>query len=229
MGVKLDYEWLSDPLLLYALGLSALLFGGIFILILTIIIKHSRRLHGEKIQNDFTLLLHQAKELNKDGKDIRQQISNINFLIQNHKKDVAYGWVRLLEQSSPSDRTQYIAIATQTNLLYCIPHCLHDGGMAEKCIALEAIGLSQFQDYLDEVRQYSEESGLAPYACIALARLIGKGSLPQIIESYEKGVLTTTQALAAIVELPHTEVIDYIKNSSNKAFPKQINHYLKTT
>lgn len=228
MGVKLDYEWLSDPLLLYALGLSTLLFGGIFILILTIIVKHSRRLHGEKIQNDFTLLFHQAKEIYKDGKDIRQQISSINLLIRDHKKDVAFGWVRLLEQSSTSDRTQYIAIATKTNMLHCIPHCLHDGGMTEKCIALEAIGLSQFRDYIDEVRKYSEQPGLAPYACIALARLIGKESLPLIIESYEKSALTTTQALAAIVELPQSEVIDYIKNSSNKAFHQQIYHYLET-
>jgi len=227
MGVKLDYEWLSDPLLLYALGLSALLFGGIFILILTIIVKHSRRLHSEKIQSDFTLLLHLAKERYKDGKDIRQQISSINLLIHNHKKDVAYGWVRLLEQSSTSDRTQYISIAEKTNMLHCIPHCLHDGGMAEKCIALEAIGLSNFQDYIDEVRKYSEQPGLAPYACIALARLIGKESLPQIVESYDKSVLSTTQALAAIVELPQSEVIDYIKNSSKKSFPKQIYHYLE--
>lgn len=228
MGVKLDYEWLSDPLLLYALGLSALLFGGIFILILTIIIKHGRRLRSERIQSDFISLLHQAKERDKDGKDIQQQISGINFLIRDHKKDVAYGWVRLLEQSPTSDRTQYIAIAIQTNMLHCIPRCLNDEGMAEKCIALEAIGLSNFQGYVNEVRKYSEQPGLAPYACIALARLIGKESLPQIIESYEKSVLTTTQALAAIAELPQAEVIDYIKNSSNKALPKQIYDYLET-
>ena len=227
MGGKLDFEWFSDPLLLYALGLATLLFGGIFILILTIVVKHGRRLRSEKIQNDFTLLLHKAKACHEESKDFQQQISNINSLIHNHKKDVTYGWVRLLEQTSKSERAPYIAIAMYTNMMRCIPHCLNDSGMAEKCIALEAIGLSHFHEYAKEAKRYSEQPGLAPYACIALARLIGKESLPQIIESYKKSALSTTQALAAIVEIPQTEVFDYIKNTNNQAFPKQLCHYLE--
>ena len=229
MEVKLDYDWLSNPLLLYALGLSALLFSGIFILIVTIVIKHGRRLRSERIQNQFTLLFHMAKQRCEDGKDIQQQISSINFLIHEHKKDVAFGWVRLLEQFSKSDRTQYTAIAMQTNMLHCIPHCLNGRSMDEKCIALEAIGLSHFDDYINEVKKYSRQPGLAPYACITLARLIGKESLPEIIQSYEESALTTTQALAAIVEISHTEVFDYINDTSNKAFPQQLYHYLEIT
>ena len=227
MEGKLDYDWLSNPLLIYALGLSVLLFSGIFILILTIVIKHGRRLRSERIQNQFTLLFHMAKQRREDGKDIQQQISSINFLIHEHKKDVAFGWVRLLEKIPKSDRAQCIAIAMQTNISHCIPHCLHNGGMAEKCIALEAIGLSHLNEYVNEVKKYSRQPGLAPYACIALARLIGKKSLHQIIQSYEESTLTTTQALAAIVEISQAEVFDYINDTSNKAFPQQIYHYLE--
>ncbi|HAT39446.1 hypothetical protein [Polynucleobacter necessarius] len=90
MGGKLDFDWLVDPLLLYALTLTASLFGGIFILILTIVIKHSR-LQSEKIHNHFILLLHQTAKHCEEGKNTQDQISRINTLIRLHKIDIAYG------------------------------------------------------------------------------------------------------------------------------------------
>lgn len=226
MGGKLDFDLLSDPLLLYALALAGLLFGGIFILIVTIVVKHSRRLHSENIQSSFISLLKLATKHHQEGKGIQLEIARINNLIQSHKKDVAYGWVRLLEQTSKLDCRRYTVIAMKTKILDCIPHCLNDQGIAEKCIALEAIGLSNFYNYTNEVKKYSLQPGLAPYACIALARLIGKESISQIIQSYELRVLTTTQALAAIVEIPHEEIIFYTSSGINKPFPKQLRHYL---
>lgn len=223
MGGRLEFAWLSDPLLLYALALSGLLFGGIFILMLTIIIKHGSRLKSEKIQSQFTLLLNQARKSLDSNKNIDLELSHINHLISIHKKDIAYGWVRLLEKLPKENRAEYIAIASQTNMLHCIPHCLNHEGIAEKCVALEAIGLSDFQMYVHDAKKYAEIEGIAPYACIALTRLIGKDALLQVIESYKKGFLSTTQALAAITEIPPDQIMSLRKDS----LPIEIAEYLE--
>ena len=223
MGGSLDFAWLSDPLLLYALALSGLLFGGIFILILTIIIKHGSRLKSEKIQSQFASLLNKARKNIDSNRGIESEISHINQLIHLHKKDIAYGWVRFLERLPKEDRAKYIAIAAQTNMLHCIPHCLNHEGIAEKCVALEAIGLSDFQMYADDAKKYTETEGIAPYACIALSRLIGKEALTQVIESYKKGFITTTQALAAIVEIPGGQIMGLRK----EVLPIELAQYLE--
>ena len=223
MGVSLDFAWLSDPLLLYALTLSGLLFGGIFILIITIVVKHGSRLKSQKIQNQFLSLLAQARQNIDSNKSIESQISHINLLIDSHKKDIAYGWVRLLERLPKEDRKQYISIAEQTNMLHCIPHCLNHEGIAEKCIALEAIGLSGFQMYAEEAKKYTEINGIAPYACIALTRLIGQDALSHVIKSYKKGFISTTQALAAIVEIPSKQTMSLGKAT----FPIELAQYLE--
>ena len=223
MGGRLDFAWLSDPLLLYALALSALLFGGIFTLILIIIFKHGSRLKSKRIQNYFTSLLNQARKNLDSNKSIQTELSQINQLIHLHKKDIAYGWVRLLEKLPKEDRSEYIAITAQTNMLHCIPHCLNHEGIAEKCLALEAIGLSNFHMYADDAKQYTETEGIAPYACIALSRLIGEEALTQVIESYKKGSITVTQALAAIVEIPG----DQIMGLSKEVLPIELAQYLE--
>lgn len=223
MGGSLDFAWRSDPLLLYALTLSGLLFGGIFILIINIVVKHGSRLKSQKIQNQFLSQLAQARQNINSNKSIESQISHINLLIDSHKKDIAYRWVRLLERLSKEDRKQYISIAEQTNMLRCIPHCLNHEGIAEKCIALEAIGLSGFQMYTEEAKKYTEINGIAPYACITLTRLIGQDALSHVIESYKKGFISTTQALAAIVEIPSKQIMSLGKAT----FPIELAQYLE--
>ena len=227
MGGNLGFAWHSDPLLIYALSLAALLFGGIFLLILTIIFKHGRRLKSQKVQDHFVALLNHAKQSLLEGKNIERQISQINNLIEIHKTDVAYGWVRLLEKTPKEDRTQYIAIASQTNMLHCVPHCLNEGGIAEKCIALEAIGLSGFENFTNDAKLYVKQESIAPYACIALARLIGKDAITQIIDSYELGAISTTQALSAIVEIPAVQIAEYMNNKLNKPIPPNLTTYLR--
>lgn len=190
---------------------------------ITIIIKHGGRLKSQRIQSHFTALLYQARKSLDSNKSIQTELAHINQLIYLHKKDIAYGWVRLLEKLSKEDRKAYTAIAAQTNMLQCIPHCLNDEGIAEKCIALEAIGLSDFQMYVDDANQYAETEGIAPYACIALARLIGKDALSQVIKSYKKGFISATQALAAIVEIPREQLMNLRKDS----FPIELAQYLE--
>ena len=222
----MDFAWSSDPLLVYALGLSAGLFLGIFLLILTIILKHGGRLNSEKIQKRFATLIHDANGRSLKNESIQVDIDRINALIAKQKKDVAYGWVRLLEQTAKQDRGQYIAIAMKTNMLQCIPHCLNDEGIAEKCIALEAIGLSGFDHFLSDVQKYVYRSGIAPYSCVALARLIGIEALPQIIQSHEKGALSNTQALSAILEIPMETIVQYCQAPTQIAMPKLFHRYL---
>lgn len=226
MGGSLDFAWHSDPLLIYAVILSATLFLGICVLILTIIVKHGSRLKSEKIQRQFTALINKAKLQQNKGQSFQSELNLINALIVKYKKDIAYGWVRLLEKTAKSERLQYITIATQTNMLHCIPHCLHEEGLAEKCIAIEAIGLSGFNQFIPEIKKYVYQGGISPYACNALTRLIGVEALPQIIQSYEKGVLSTTQALSAIVEVPHHLIIQYHKDTPPNPLPKQLHRYL---
>lgn len=213
--------------MLYALALSTILFGGIFVLMLIIIIKHGSRIKSQKIQTQFTSLLNQAKKHQRSMEGIESELIKINDLIKLHKKDVAYGWVRLLEKLPKEDRGEYIVIAMQTNMLHCIPHCLNHEGIAEKCIALEAIGLSHFETYANDAKRYAEQEGIAPYACIALSRLMGKEALPQIIQSYRKGVLSTTQALAAIVEIPKNQIISFTQESGHHPLPAELTHYLE--
>lgn len=229
MGGKLVFAWPSDPLLLYALSLAAILFSGILLLMFTIIFKHGSRLKSEKIQTKFVASIQSAIELSQKNANIQTEIAKINSLIASHKKDVAYGWVRLLEKTPKSDRTKYVAIAGQTNMIHCIPHCLNEEGLAEKCIALEAIGLSGFDQYINDVQKYVYQGGIAPYACIALSRLIGIAALPQIIQSYEKGTLSTTQALSAIVEIPKDLIVTYLQDPKNIPLPKQLYRYLGIT
>ena len=121
------------------------------------------------------------------------------------------------------DRTEYIVIAAQTNMLHCIPHCLNHERITEKCVALEAIGLSHFPIYVDDAKKYTETEGIAPYACIALSRLIGKEALTQVIESHKKGFITTTQALAAILEIPSNQ----IRGLKKDMFPIELAQYLE--
>lgn len=226
MEGKLDFDWPSDPLLLYALVLSATLFSGILLMVLTISLKHGSLLKSEKNQKKFVALIDRASELSKMNQSIQAEIHLINSLIASHKKDVAYGWVRLLELTEKSERSQFINIAMQTNMLHCIPHCLHKEGLAEKCIALEAIGLSGFSDYQSDVKNYIYQSGIAPYACIALTRLIGIEALPQIIASYDKGALSTTQALSAIAEIPNELILLYSQDPMQISIPNKLQQYL---
>jgi len=135
----------------------------------------------------------------------------------------------LLENTPKSDRPKYIVVATKTNVLECIPHCLNSGGLEEKCIALEAIGLSNFNSHINHVKLYTDQEIVSPYACVALARMIGKESLPLIIHAYEKGVLLTTQALAAIVEIPDEQIFNYRKDLTQTNLPNQIFQYLELT
>jgi hypothetical protein len=226
MEVNLAYEWSSDPLLIYALTLTALLFGGILFLIATIIFKHGRRLKSQKTQEHFASLMNHAKVSLSEGKSIQAKITQINTLIELYEKDVVFGWVRLLEKTPIAERNQYISIASQTNILHCVSHCLNAGGITEKCIALEAIGLSNFGGFADDIKKYIKHESIAPYACITLARLTGKDSLPLIIESYGLGFLSTTQALSAIVEVPQDQVIGYLKNQTSNVIPEALSKYL---
>jgi hypothetical protein len=58
--------------------------------------------------------------------------------------------------------------------------------------------------------------------CIALSRLIGKEALTHVIESYKKGFISITQALAAIVEIPGDQIMSLRKDS----LPIELAQYL---
>lgn len=226
MEDSLEFVWHFDLLLLYALSLAGLLFGGILIMVVTIIFKHGRRIKRQKIEGHFIALLNEARNHINIGKDIASQITSINRLIRAHKTDVAYGWVSLMEKTPIAQRASYINIAKQTEMLCCIPHCLEEGGIAEQCVAIEAIGLSQFSDYVSEVQMFTTHADIAPYACVALARIRQQDALPQIINAYEKGVLTTTQALSALVEIPKEQITSYGNHSKQKLIPLELKRYL---
>ena len=227
MGGNLVSAWLSDPLIVYAFILSGLLFAGIFVLFLMIVIKHRQRIRGLKIQHQFILELEKALERTKEQGNISSEVNKINRLIRLHKKDIAYGWVRLLEKTPQNERQQYINIAKQTGMMDCIPHCLNQEGLAEKCIAIEAIGLTNLAEYQTALVQFSQSPALGPYACIALARLSGRNALPQIIQSYDLGILSITQALSALVEIPKKQVEQFMAESGGTALPKSLQAYLR--
>lgn len=226
MEGNLEFAWHFDPLLFYALSLAGLLFGGIFIMVIMIIFKHGRRIQHQKIQGHFIAVLNEAHAHVKNGRSIAGEITILNKLIHAHKNDVAYGWVSLMEKTPISERESYISIAKQTEMLCCIPHCLEEGGIAEQCVAIEAIGLSQFSNYISEVEALTTHGEIAPYACVALARIRQQDALPKIIRAYEKGVLTTTQALSALVEIPKEQIANYGNHSKQEPIPLELKRYL---
>jgi hypothetical protein len=223
--------WLSDPLLVYALTLTSLLVAGIFFMMASIVLKHRRRLHSVRIEHRIVSLLndaiHQSKSESTAQSDFSFTLAQINQLIDAEKKDVANGWMRLLEKTPPDQRSLYTEIAKQTHMVHCIPHCLYEEGLLERCIALEAIGLSGFENFAPEAEKFTKTKGVAPYACIALARLKEVNALPTILESYQLGVLSTTQALAAITEIPTPQLTQALREGHPAGIPAPLAAYLE--
>ncbi len=227
----MELTWLSDPLLLYALTLTSLLAVGIIYLMARIVLKHRRRLQSLLIERKFVTLLNQAIAQSKpdelESKGLSSSLAQINLLIDLYKKDIANGWMRLLENTPPDQRNRYTEIAKQTRMVQCIPHCLYEEGLAERCIALEAIGLSGFEDFAVEAEKFARTNGVAPYACIALARLKTVNALPTILASYELGALSTTQALSAIAEIPTQQVSKALQDGLPTPIPASLATYLE--
>jgi hypothetical protein len=216
------------PLFIYALTLAGLLTCGIAYLMGSIVMKHRRRLQSFRIQRRFIAHLNQASQASLAPELLQVEILHINQLIQLYKKDIANAWMRLLEGTPSAERSPYIQVATQTNLLHCIPHCLYEEGLPERCIALEAIGLSGFSEFAHAAETFSCDPGVAPYACIALARLNHSDALPYILKAYQQGVLTTTQALSAITEISPAQIQNYLDSHPNTQVSDRLLAYLKS-
>ncbi len=224
------FNWHLDPLLLYALVLSAILLSGIMFQMATIVMKHQRKYQSELIQKRFVDLLNQSiQKCNAEHiNDLQTEIAEINQLIELHKKEVANAWMRLLEKTQPAQRSVYIDVIKHTHMLHCIPHCLYEEGLAERCIALEAIGLSGFEAYATETAMFANDKGVAPYACIALARLKKIEAMPVILNAYQVGALSTTQALSAIAEIPSAQIAHFLLQPEAASMPDRLKTYMLT-
>lgn len=223
----MEIAWHSDPIHQAAMALTILLLAGIFYLFITIVEKHRSRLISIRVQRKFNSHLNQAISLHERHCDFHAEITMINSLIANHKKEVANAWMRLLEKTPIAQRQPLVAIAKHSSLLQCIPHCLYEEGLAERCIALEAIGLSGFNEYALEVAKFTNDEGVSAYACIALARLKQIEALPLILAAYDKKILTTTQALSALTEIPSPELKTYLTSHHGLNVPAQLSVYLE--
>ena len=192
------FNWHLDPLLLYALVLSAILLSGIMFQMATIVTKHQRKYQSELIQKRFVDLLNQSiQKCNAEHiNDLQTEIAEINQLIELHKKEVANAWMRLLEKTQPAQRSVYIDVIKHTHMLHCIPHCLYEEGLAERCIAL--------------------------------ARLKKIEAMPVILNAYQVGALSTTQALSAIAEIPSAQIAHFLLQPEAASMPDRLKTYMLT-
>ncbi len=223
MGCKLDFEWLSDPLLQYALYLSGFFLVGIGCCMVLIAHKFkSYRSHLAK-QTNAIELINAVMQLNKSDSTI---INDLNVYIQNHPIDCCYGLVRVFENSAnPPDPKRLEPI----NISFAIDECLRSFFHKNRAVAIEAIGLLKLYSYRSNVLANLDCSEYCPFAAEALIRLDGKASIPRILDCYQNHFLTISETLTAFLQLEETDIRYLQEANSSIKIPPEFLRYLRTS
>ncbi len=104
---------------------------------------------------------------------------------------------------------------------------LIESGLGEGLTASGA-DLSGFEAYATETAMLANDKGVAPYACIALARLKKIEAMPVILNAYQVGALSTTQALSAIAEIPSAQIAHFLLQPEAASMPDRLKTYMLT-
>ncbi len=221
MEYKLDFEWLSDPFLQYALYLSGLFFLGVLCCIIVIAYKFVSYRRHQANQNHAIELIKSVLKLNQNDSSV---IHNLNNLIRNKPIDCCYALVRVFE-----NRTEQISpkLLERINLQHIINRSLESLFHKNRAIAIEAIGLLKFQSYRSKILSNLEASQYCPFAAKALIRLDGKAGIPQILDCYQNQLLSISQTLTALMELDSVDLNRLHKTNSSIKIPNEFLRYLK--
>ncbi len=221
MGCKLDFEWLSDPLLQYALYLSGFFFIGIVCCMILITHKfNSYRSHQAK-QNHAIELIKTVLQLNKSDSSAN---NDLNAYIKAHPIDCCYGFVRVFENATDSiDRKWLKSIDIEYTVNQSLTSLFHKN----QAIAIEAIGLLKLQSYRAKILARLEDPQYCPFAAEALIRLDGKVEIPKVLECHQNQLLTISQTLTALFQLDPTDLKALLGSSSSIKIPTEFLRYLK--
>lgn len=220
MGCKLDFAWLSDPLLQYALYLSGIFFAGILACIGLISYKfQSYKRH----QANQAQVIHLLKAYLSEEQAHPHRIDELNIHIHRYPIDSCYAIVRVLENHPTSAHFQ----VKDLDLEYAIDQTLGSRFLKNRAIAIEAIGLLQLQSHRSKIFLYLEDPQFSSFAAEAFIRIEGLAGIEPILRCYQKGLLTISQTLTALVQLSPANLKALFLPNSSVAIPLELIRYLK--
>lgn len=221
MGCKLDFEWLSDPLLQYALYLGGIFFIGILVCMILIAHKFQSH-HSHQMRQAHAIGL--IRTLLNAGQDNQSHINALNQSIQAHPIDSCYAFVRVLEDSlHPIDLHQFESIQIRR----AIDLSLRSFFRKNHAIAIEAIGLLRYDNYCTTITRYLDDPECCSFAAEALIRLKGIAAVPTILDCYHRQLLTISQTLTALAQLAPIDLRGLLLRNTSIALPAEFLRYLR--
>lgn len=223
MGCKLEFVWLSDPLLQYAFYLTGFFILGIVGCMVLIAHKfESNRSHKVKQAHAKQLIY----ELINAGQSNQSQVSALNQYIRDHPIDACYAIVRILENASPSiDIRLFEGIQIKDVIDRSLASVFHKN----HAIAIEAIGLLKQDDYRSILIRYLDDPSCCSFVAEALVRLDGMGAVSTILAYYQQKTLSISQVLTGLVQLSPNDLQDLQADKSSIALPAEFIRYLRAS
>lgn len=221
MECKLAFEWLSDPLLQYALYLSGFFILGIAGCIVLITHKFQSH-HSHQVKQSHVAAL--IRELLNSEKPHQLQIDNVNQYIQKHPIDVCYAMVRVLENALPLVDIQ---IFKHIQIIEAIDKSLASFFLKNRAIAIEAIGLLKRDDYRSTLIHHLNDQSCCSFAAEALVRLDGPSALPIIFPYYQRKFLTISQMLTSLLKLSPNDLEELMAGKGTIELPEEFTRHLR--
>jgi len=210
----LDFVWLSDPLLQYALYLTGFFILGIVGCMILIAHKFQSH-HSHQVKQAHATEL--IQELLKAGKPNSLQIDALNQFIQKHPIDACYAIVRTLENASPSiDLRLFKDIQVKETIDRSLASFFHKN----HAIAIEAIGLLKQDDYRSILIRYLDDPSCCSFAAKALVRL-------DVLTYYQQKTLSISQVLTGLLQLRPNDLEDLMAGKSSITLPAEFTRYLR--
>ncbi len=228
MELKLDYVWLSDPFLKYALYLSCALCASILIFISIIVKKHKAKQHEIHCQEKLIGLLNDAVKLASEKSDNQAQINQINQAIKSKRFDFICAWSAIIESASETDKKNYLKVFLQLDYLQTLSKALNSKRTKEKCLAIQTVGICKINNFDDTLKEFTKTPALSAYACTALAKTQGLLSMNVLITSFNHHLISTSQLLSALVEIPRKQLINWQNKKLDKDINQVIAYYLES-
>ncbi len=219
------FDWRSDPLLVFVALLCCFLTLNIICFICIIIYKHYKRMAQLQYQAQLQQLLIQ---LSKASAHTQQQLSQV--IEQLGKKNTAQSlvaWVTIMQQCHGSQQLQYASIFRRLDFDDLIHRGLASQNVTTQCYAIQMIRFCQLNQFDDALIQQLSSVVLAPYAIAALAKTQGVRAIDLMVSAYQQQLLSNSQLLTALSELPLAAIQDVIDQVQHASIRALILQYLK--
>ena len=226
MEPKLDYAWLSDPLIEYAFYLSCMLFVVILTFILIIVKKYYQRQHELHCQQTLQNFLDRTLQYKQSKSKQLEIINSINVIITKNHLDAICAWSSILESAESIARKNYIEIFLKLNYFKLLSDALNGNNLKAQCLAIQLIGICKLKEFTPILKKFIKTPVLSSYVSIALSRIQGIQSIDIVIKAFEGERITTSQLLSAFVEMPKKDLEAWQIKQRNSSINKLISQYL---